>query len=296
MWMEKDLQLQKPTARSSLLPIDTKENGVLSRKFFSDLLDLSSVRYRKLSRFDVEKKIFLQNQRVKAETFMPGLLPYVTCLQILFFTFSMYLFRYIKHMTPTTNRSPSSSRLSLNKTDQIMSSSFQSNSPRVVKQLESNKTNETLQPIFTKSRSNRQQLSLERINRLAQPKGRPLYSKDHVRSHYVQAITVRDLFRDMDDASNCNTLLSVQSKSTSDTRFNELVDIFSDIHEPQSSSKLQSVQNIVQSNPSLQDEEGRWKMANIPLSRTDELKNHIKKLTEQFSSKSSMHIIDLCTC
>jgi len=85
--MEKDLQLQKPTARSSLLPTNTKENAVLNRKFFSDLLDLSSVRYRKLSRFDVEKKIFLQNQRVKAETLMPGLLPYVTCLQILFFHF-----------------------------------------------------------------------------------------------------------------------------------------------------------------------------------------------------------------
>jgi hypothetical protein len=197
-------------------------------------------------------------------------------------------------MTPTTNRSPSSSRLALNKTDQIMSSSFQSNSPRVVKQLESNKKNETLQPIL---RSNRRQSSLERINRLAQPKGRPLYSKDHVRSHYVQAITVRDLFHDMDDMSNCNSLLSDQSKSTtSDIRFNQLVDIFSDIHESRSSSKLQSVQNIVQSNSSLQDEEGRWKMANIPLSRTDELKNHIKKLTEQFSSKSSMHIIDLCTC
>jgi hypothetical protein len=65
------------TARSSLLPTDTKENAILNRQFFSDMLDLSSVRYRKLSRFDVEKKMFLQNQRFKAETFMPGLLPYV---------------------------------------------------------------------------------------------------------------------------------------------------------------------------------------------------------------------------
>lgn len=171
-------------------------------------------------------------------------------------------------------------------------------SPRIVKQSESTKKNETLPEISKKPLSKRQQLSLERINRLAQPRGRPLHSTDHIRSHYIKTINVQDLFGDIDNISNCNSsLLSVQSKSTTnDTRFSELVETISPVHEPESSPRSQTVRNIVESNPSLQDEEGRWKMANIPLSRTVELKQHIKKLTKQFSSKTSTHLIDLCTC
>ena len=76
-WMEKDIKVPKLTARSSLMPTDTKENAVLNRNFFSEMFNLSSQRYRTMNRHDLDKQHFIQNQRVKADTAMPGLLPYV---------------------------------------------------------------------------------------------------------------------------------------------------------------------------------------------------------------------------
>ena len=137
--------------------------------------------------------------------------------------------------------------------------------------------NEKPQPITKKSNSDRQQ----RLNRLAQPKGRILHSLDHVRSHYIQPITVKDLFGNIDDISNCNSLLSEKSGTTiNDTRFQQLIETCSAVHKPEKPSTFQSVQNIVQSNPSLQDEEGRWQLAHKPKSRTVELKKHIRSCSE----------------
>ena len=76
-WMEKDVKLRKLTASSGLMPNESRRNIVLRREFFSDLLNLSSERFRKMSKWENDKKTFLKNQRAKAETSMPGLLPYV---------------------------------------------------------------------------------------------------------------------------------------------------------------------------------------------------------------------------
>ena len=76
-WMEKDLTLRKVTANSRLLTNDTRQNIVLSRQFFDDLLTLSFTRYRKMAEYEFDKKMFLRNQQKKTETSMPGLRPYV---------------------------------------------------------------------------------------------------------------------------------------------------------------------------------------------------------------------------
>jgi hypothetical protein len=78
VWMEKDVNVRKATASAGLMPNDTRSNAFLCRKFHSDMLNLSSERHRKLARFDYNKKTFIKNQRHKAETKMPGLLPYVS--------------------------------------------------------------------------------------------------------------------------------------------------------------------------------------------------------------------------
>lgn len=77
LWMEKDVKLEKLGDRASSMPMDTKQNAILNRQFFADMYSLSTERYRKMARSDVEKKNFLEQQRTRAETGMPGLLPYV---------------------------------------------------------------------------------------------------------------------------------------------------------------------------------------------------------------------------
>jgi hypothetical protein len=76
-WMEKDLTLRKITANSRLLTNDTRQNIVLSRQFFGDLLNLSFVRYRTMAEYDFDRRMFLKNQQRKSESSMPGLRPYV---------------------------------------------------------------------------------------------------------------------------------------------------------------------------------------------------------------------------
>jgi hypothetical protein len=76
-WMERDLTLKRVTENSRLLTNDTRQNIILSRQFFSDLLTLSFERYRKLAEHDFNKRIFLKNQYNKAKTSMVGLLPCV---------------------------------------------------------------------------------------------------------------------------------------------------------------------------------------------------------------------------
>lgn len=71
-WMEKDLTLRKITANSRLLTNDTRQNIVLSRQFFSNLLTLSFTRYRKMAEYDFDKRLFLKNQRSKAQSSMAG--------------------------------------------------------------------------------------------------------------------------------------------------------------------------------------------------------------------------------
>lgn len=76
-WMDKDLTMKKVTANSRLLTNDTRQNIILSRQFFTDLLNLSYTRYRKMAEHEFDKRVFLKNQQKKTETSMPGLRPYV---------------------------------------------------------------------------------------------------------------------------------------------------------------------------------------------------------------------------
>ncbi len=91
IWMEQGVTVRKETASSGLLPNNTRSNVFLSRKFYSDMLNLSSERHRKLARCDYNKKIFLKNQRHKAEIGMPGLLPYVFTCDYFFIVYSILL-------------------------------------------------------------------------------------------------------------------------------------------------------------------------------------------------------------
>ena len=75
--MEKDITLKKITVGSRLLHAECKQNFFISREFFSQMLHLSSERYRKIVQRDFDKRTFLKNQRHKAETSMPGLRPFV---------------------------------------------------------------------------------------------------------------------------------------------------------------------------------------------------------------------------
>ena len=88
MWMDKDVSVKKATPSSALMPNDTRYNVFLSRKFQYDMLNLSSERRRKVTRFEFSRKKFLNNQRQKAETTLPGLLPYVLHVR----SFFIYLF------------------------------------------------------------------------------------------------------------------------------------------------------------------------------------------------------------
>ncbi|UJR09300.1 hypothetical protein I4U23_013543 [Adineta vaga] len=280
LWMEKDVKIEKLGERGSVMPTDTKQNAILNRKFFADMYNLSSERYRTINQCTLDKQNFLQQQQARAEIGMPGLLP------------------YIAQSTPKTGRSLSSSILSLNKTDQSIVSSFQPTLSHSNAHTEIQKKNDKLQLIVPKARSKRQQESIDRINRLAQPRGRPYQSLDHVRSHYIPPITVKDLFGEIDDVSNVNTQLSDKSRSImNDTRFQQLVETCSDVHTPENTTAhLKTVQNIVQSNPSLQDKEGRWQMTNKSQNRTVEFKKHLKKLSKEFSSTKHKHLVDLFIC
>lgn len=76
-WMEKDVRVSKLAPNLGIMRNDTRQTVMLNRQFFSDMFVLSSERSRKLAEHDFQRKRFLKNQRTKAETILPGLLPYV---------------------------------------------------------------------------------------------------------------------------------------------------------------------------------------------------------------------------
>ena len=190
-----------------------------------------------------------------------------------------------------------SSIVSLNKSDQSILSTFQPASSRSIAQPNIQSKTSKLQPITPKVLTKRQQESMERINRLAQPRGRPYHSLDHVRSHYIQPITVKDLFGEVDDTSNVNSQLSDKSRTgVNDQRFQQLIENCEDVHIPKTTAHLRTVQNIIESNPSLQDDEGRWMMTNKTPRRSVQFKKQLQKLSKQFASPKHTHLIDLFIC
>ncbi|CAF1009044.1 unnamed protein product [Adineta steineri] len=76
-WMAKDLVVDSVEKASRFQRKEDRQNLIVSRRFFSNLLSLSFERYRKILTCNFEKNSFLKNQRAKSETSMPGLRPYV---------------------------------------------------------------------------------------------------------------------------------------------------------------------------------------------------------------------------
>lgn len=74
-WMERDVSIRKVSANSRMITNDTRQNIILSRKFFSDLFNLSMERYRKINEHDHNQRVFIQGQMKKSETSLPGLRP-----------------------------------------------------------------------------------------------------------------------------------------------------------------------------------------------------------------------------
>jgi hypothetical protein len=93
---------------------------------------------------------------------------------------------------------------------------------------------------------------------------------------------------------NDNIVLPEKPKTAADDkRFRHLVGVFSAVHEAQT-SKSQTVKSIVQSNPSLQDDEGQWKMTNASTaSRKALLKQQRQMLAEQFHKRVDVFLIDI---
>lgn len=74
-WMAKDITLRKVTANSRMMTNDTRQNVVLSRRFFTNMFALSTERYRKMNECDHNQKLFLRQQLRKTEVSLPGLRP-----------------------------------------------------------------------------------------------------------------------------------------------------------------------------------------------------------------------------
>ncbi|CAF2708848.1 unnamed protein product [Rotaria sp. Silwood2] len=315
-WMDKDLTLRKITANSRLLTNDTRQNIVLSRQFFSNLLTLSYARYRKMSQYDFDKKLFLKNQRNKSES-MPGFRP------------------RLDQITMGMNRNTPSRIQSTRKTgNPLICPSAQSFFSR--SETKSDPTfNRRQQPLFRQVRtaqpmraesitplpditpvinsatptnqrtSIRPQMSRETLNRLAQPKcyrSKPTVNNNnnHVRSNIIEETTTpEDIFGKIEHESDFTSqevqpIIQEKPKSAADDkRFHHLVGAFTKIHEAQTSN-LQTVKSIVRANPSLQDEEGQWKVeCRSVISRKVERDHSRQMLADKLHNKQDVFLIDV---
>ncbi|CAF1291760.1 unnamed protein product [Rotaria sp. Silwood1] len=313
-WMDKDLTLRKITANSRLLTNDTRQNIVLSRQFFSNLLTLSYARYRTIAQYDFDKKLFLRNQRNKSES-MPGFHPYLDQLT-----------RGMDRNTPSRTQSSrkGGSSLLCPSAQSFLSRSETKSDPSIYRRQQSLfRQIKTAQPMRAESMSplpdvtpainsaattnqrtsSRQQMSRERLNRLAQPKGyraRPT-NNTHVRTNAIEEPTIpEDIFGKIEHdesefaSQQVQLILPEKPKSaTDDERFRHLVGVFTEIHQAQTSN-LQTVKNIVQANTSLQDEEGHWKVERrSAISRKAELDHNRQMLADKLHNKLDVFLIDV---
>lgn len=292
VWMDKDVNIRKVTASSGLMPDTTRYNVFLSRKFYADMLELSSERHRKVARAEHGKTTFLKKQYHKAETTMPGLLPYIYITHILIrlFSFSIYSFRYIEpHITDIdpdsslkwmTNRDDQSKLLS-NRDEQNKSPSCQSYTTRSFIKSEST--------YFQGKQSAQQQISLEKINRLSQPKGRQFdtKTKNHIRPNVVGSLTAQDIFGNIDDTYQKPFAINQLPTTTDDKRFRRLIHLFSEVHEREPSNVHQSVQSLIQSKESLQ-----YKTKNTFEDVEEE--NDQEIIDDLSYTKTDMYLVDPC--
>ena len=74
-WLEKDLEINQTTGVSRSMNTDSRDNITLSRRFFTDMLNLSMMRHRKIHEHNHNQRIFLREQIQKSRTTLPGLRP-----------------------------------------------------------------------------------------------------------------------------------------------------------------------------------------------------------------------------
>ncbi|CAF5129205.1 unnamed protein product, partial [Rotaria magnacalcarata] len=111
--------------------------------------------------------------------------------------------------------------------------------------------------------------------------------------------TAEDIFGKIDHVSEIDAIpvqqvLPEKPKSAvDDKRFHHLVGVFTEIHAVENPN-ITTVRNIVQANPSLQDEEGQWKVGNrSAISRKTELDRNRRQLTEKLARKLDVFLIDV---
>ncbi len=133
-------------------------------------------------------------------------------------------------------------------------------------------------------------ISRERINRLAQPKGQRMKIPTIMGS---KPIIAEDIFENFDNISNQKSFLFNQSKiATDDKRFLQLFSVFSEFNQ-RKSSNIQSVQNLIRLNPSLQYDTERWGEKNLPIVHIIEEENQQQILDDDsFNSQSEVYSVD----
>ncbi|CAF0959707.1 unnamed protein product [Rotaria sordida] len=283
-WMKKDAKAKKFTPDLGLLSTDTRQNIMLSRQYFSDMVNLTGEHHRKIAQCDFEKNKFIKNQRTKAEKIMPGLLPYIEPL-----------------INDKSQDTLSKHRLSKN--EQFTSSSFQSFTSNSTKKSEltfsreQSSKKDKLPQIISPKYSNQQQKSSERTYRLNQSKNnhRNSTKQNHVRSNTLAPLTVHDLFGDLDidddydNEYNYDSFLSEKSQSaTKDRRFQRLIHVFSEVYEREPTN-LKTVKSIIQSNSSLQNVEKQKQQ----ISNSIKLENHQQILSDESYNKTDMYQTDV---
>jgi hypothetical protein len=276
-----------------------------------------------MAQYDFDKRLFLRDQYNKSETAMPGLRPYVNLTKFLITIFIK--FRHVDQATYGTNRIPSSRMQSSRKDGAaLISPSVQSllsrsgaNSDPTFNRRQQSLTRQikTARPLKAQGditpTSNsptptdqrlptRQQMARERLNRLAQPKGFRFKSAatDHTRSMASDGQTPEDVFGKIDQVSQVSAtpirdILPNKPKTPADDkRFHHLVNVFSQVHAAEASNS-QTVQSIIQANPSLQDEGGEWKIHSSVTDRKAELKHHRQLLADKLHRKIDIFLIDV---
>lgn len=144
------------------------------------------------------------------------------------------------------------------------------------------------------------QMSRERLNRLAQPKGlrfrSAIANSDHVRSNASEgATTAEEIFGEIEQGivPTQDTTEKKPKPVIHDKRFNHLLGVFSEIHAAQTSNQ-RSCKSIVAANTSLQDDEGQWKMEHPSVSnRKTELKHHRQMLVDKLNRRVDVFLIDV---
>ncbi|CAF2132157.1 unnamed protein product [Rotaria magnacalcarata] len=284
-WTEQNVQVRKYTSTTGVMSKDVRQNVMLSRQFFSNMTNLSSERFRKISRFDHDKKKFLLNQQTKAERGMPGLLPYI-----------YPLIENINNDKSSPCRSNNNESLysssfqsfaTMSNTRSEFSSALRQQSPKKKK----------IPPPTPQKYFDRPEKSFERKTCLTHSRNQCHNSKikNHVRPNYNDSLAVDDLFGELDDnddSSYCSPLPEKPKSATKDKRFRQLIHLFSDVHECNPTS-LKTVKNVIESNSSLRNEQKHWQTISIENSPEMDIENHEQLSTDEFYTKTDVYLIDL---